>query len=37
MPAILYNFRKKLLNKFKEKFKIIDFGPQNVPFTQFWT
>ena len=32
----LVPFQKKLQNRFKEKFKIVEFGLKNGPFTQFW-
>ena len=34
MSGIRHNFRK-IMNRFKEKFKNLDFGPKNDPFTPF--
>ena len=29
-------YQKNLTNRFREKFKNIDLGPQNGTFTPFW-
>ena len=29
-------YQKNLLNRFREKFKKVDFGPKNSSFTPFW-
>ena len=33
MSFIKYKHRKNIMNRFKEKFINVDFGPLNAPFT----
>ena len=35
MPVIRYN-QEILTNRFRKKFKRVDFGSKNGPFTSFW-
>ena len=37
MPAVRYNFRINLMNRFSEKLENNDFEPKMSPFPLFWT